>query len=66
MQMNIRINKINKERIYFQKCETLVFSYAYIKGITLHFLLNTANALWEALRPGIKALIQLIRNKLLP
>lgn len=40
----------------------LEFLQAYIKGITIHFLPNTANAPWEASRPGIKAFTPLIRS----
>ena len=43
--------------------EALEFLQAYIKGITIHFLPNSPNALWEALRPGIKAFTPLIRSK---
>lgn len=39
---------------------------AYIKGITIHFLPNSPNALWEALRPGIKAFTPLVGANLPP
>ena len=62
LSMQIRLANVVKsqEEILL---EALEFLQAYIKGITIHFLPNSPNALWEALRPGIKAFTPLIRSK---
>lgn len=46
----------SQEEILLSKWKPPEFLQAYIKGITIHFLPNTANVPWEASRPGLKRL----------
>lgn len=64
LSMQIQLVNIVRSQEEILSTRKPQFLQASIKGITIHFLPNRANAPWEAPRPGIKAFTPLIRSSL--